>query len=78
VFVRLDMDSFQVGNDKNNKKYNKRFGFIPGQKLIVIKYAYDSYIKDWESIHESRGVESNPVACTNYETILLQLIFNPK
>ena len=78
MFVRLDMDSFQVGNDKNNKKYNKRSGFIPGQKLIVIKYAYDSYIKDRESIHESRGVESNPVSCTNYESILLQLVFNPK
>ena len=29
--VRLDMDSFWAGNDRNNKRYNKRPGFIPGK-----------------------------------------------
>ena len=24
-------------NVRNNKKYNKRSGFIPGQKLIIVK-----------------------------------------
>ena len=35
--VRLDMDSFRAENDRNNKKYNKKLGFIPGQTLIAIK-----------------------------------------
>ena len=35
--VRLDMDSFWAGNDRYNKRYNKRPGFISGQKLIAPK-----------------------------------------
>ena len=35
--VLLDMNSFQVRNNRNNKEYNKKSGFISGQKLIATK-----------------------------------------
>ena len=36
-------------------------------------------LKDMESIHESRGVELIPASyCTYYESIFLQLVFDPE
>ena len=36
-------------------------------------------LKDMESIHECRGVESILVSyCTYYESIMLQLVFDPE
>jgi hypothetical protein len=35
-------------------------------------------LKDQESIYESRSVASMQVSCANYESILLQLIFDPE
>ena len=43
--VRLDMDSFWAGNDRNNKRYNKRSEFISCQKLIATKQTHINYNK---------------------------------
>jgi len=34
---QLHTVSFRARNNRNNKKYNKRPGFIPGWKLLAIK-----------------------------------------